>query len=226
MSSAYPHGSEPADALLQDRDLAPALTAGCRSGSTVRRSAMRSTTVAPIGPPPSRRSVGGKNRRRSDGRNSTRTGRIGSCRCSQPRRCDDLLHTARDEPGIEPVRWAIGIAVPSLAAIRSHPDANTFAILIVALLQRGRPMTLAEVALDFEAGIVDHADDALFSLSRCRPARQRDEPCSITCCARHSPSRWHHRNGRLRAGVGRSVVTRAPTRHRPGRKGVRPDAAR
>src|SRR5690606_29104271 len=32
--------------------------------------------------------------------------------------------------------------------------------------------TLAEVASDFEAaGIVDHADDAYFSLSRCRPAR-------------------------------------------------------
>lgn len=66
----------------------------------------------------------------------------------------------------------LGIAVPSLAAARSRPDANTYALLIVALLQRGRPMTLADVALDFEAaGIVDHADDALFSLSRCRPAR-------------------------------------------------------
>ncbi|MBL9016736.1 MAG: hypothetical protein JNL83_21290 [Myxococcales bacterium] len=66
----------------------------------------------------------------------------------------------------------LGIAVPSLAAVRSHPDANTYAMLIVALLQRGRPMTLADVALDFHAaGVVDHPDDAYFSLSRCRPAR-------------------------------------------------------
>ena len=66
----------------------------------------------------------------------------------------------------------LGIAVPSLAAVRAHPEANTYTLLIVALLQRGRPMTLAEVALDFEAaGISEHADDAYFSLSRCRPAR-------------------------------------------------------
>lgn len=65
----------------------------------------------------------------------------------------------------------LGIAVPSLAAVCGHPEANTYALLIVALLERGRPMTLDEVALRFEAAGVAHADDAYSSLKRCRPAR-------------------------------------------------------
>jgi hypothetical protein len=44
--------------------------------------------------------------------------------------------------------------------------------LIVALLERGQPMTLVEVAERFtEAGIARAADAALASLQRCRPAR-------------------------------------------------------
>ncbi len=66
----------------------------------------------------------------------------------------------------------LGISVPSLTAVQGHPEANTYALLIVALLEQGRPMTLADVALRFEAaGIVSHADDAYASLKRCRPAR-------------------------------------------------------
>ena len=66
----------------------------------------------------------------------------------------------------------LGIPVPSLASIYAHPEANTYALLIVALLESGRPMTLDEVALRFQAaGVVSNADDAHFSLQRCRPAR-------------------------------------------------------
>jgi hypothetical protein len=66
----------------------------------------------------------------------------------------------------------LSISVPSLAAVRAHPQANVYALLIVTLLEQGHPMTLAEVADQFlAAGVVDHVDDAYFSLQRCRPAR-------------------------------------------------------
>jgi hypothetical protein len=65
----------------------------------------------------------------------------------------------------------LGISVPSLAATRAHPQANTYALLIVALLEHGRPMTLDEVARRFEAAGVACADDAYAALKRCRPAR-------------------------------------------------------
>ncbi len=70
-----------------------------------------------------------------------------------------------------PYCQALGIAVPSLAAVREHPKANTFALLLVALLERGAPMTLAEVAARFEEAGVAAADAALASLKRCRPGR-------------------------------------------------------
>lgn len=65
----------------------------------------------------------------------------------------------------------VGISVPSLAAMRVHPEANTYAFLIVALLEHGRPMTLDEVARRFEAAGIACADDAYAALRRCRPAR-------------------------------------------------------
>jgi hypothetical protein len=66
----------------------------------------------------------------------------------------------------------LDIAVPSLEAVRAHPEANTYALLIVALLEHGAAMTLADVATRFaEARVVAHVDDAYFSLKRCRPAR-------------------------------------------------------
>lgn len=75
-------------------------------------------------------------------------------------------------PAANPYCEHLGIAVPSLAATRTHPEANTYALLIVTLLERGRPMTLAEVALEFEAaGVVVAAGDAHLALKRCRPAR-------------------------------------------------------
>ena len=65
----------------------------------------------------------------------------------------------------------LGIEPPRLEAVARHRDANTYARLIVALLEHGAAMTLAEVADRFDrAGICD-ATAALRALSRCRPAR-------------------------------------------------------
>ncbi len=65
----------------------------------------------------------------------------------------------------------LGIARPKLDTVVGHTDANTYALLITALLERGAPMTLSEVAERFEAAGVAHRDTALASLKRCRPAR-------------------------------------------------------
>jgi len=65
----------------------------------------------------------------------------------------------------------LGIAPPKLVALASHREANTFALLLVALLESGAPMTLADVAARFEeAGIAEHSR-ALLSLQRCKPGR-------------------------------------------------------
>jgi hypothetical protein len=65
----------------------------------------------------------------------------------------------------------LGIAPPKLEAVAGHREANTFALLLVALLERGEAMTLADVAARFEqAGIADRSS-ALLSLKRCRPGR-------------------------------------------------------
>lgn len=65
----------------------------------------------------------------------------------------------------------LGIEPPTLDAVAHHREANTFALLLVALLERGRPMTLTEVAMRFEeAGIAGRAH-ALSSLKRCKPGR-------------------------------------------------------
>jgi hypothetical protein len=66
---------------------------------------------------------------------------------------------------------ALKIPVPSLASVKDHREANTYALLQVALLERGAPMTLAEVAARFAEAGVAPAADALASLQRCRPDR-------------------------------------------------------
>ena len=66
---------------------------------------------------------------------------------------------------------ALGIKVPVLEELIDHRQANTYSLMIVALLEQGGPMTLAEVAERFaEAGIAP-AEWALRSLKRCQPAR-------------------------------------------------------
>jgi len=66
---------------------------------------------------------------------------------------------------------ALGIERPNLETVAEHRDANFFALLLVALLERGEPMTLVEVAARLEqAGIAEHSR-ALLSLKRCKPGR-------------------------------------------------------
>jgi len=67
---------------------------------------------------------------------------------------------------------AIGIQPPRIEDARSSPDANYYSLLLVALLERGGPMTLEEVAERFaDAGVAATAGEALASLKRCKPAR-------------------------------------------------------
>jgi len=52
----------------------------------------------------------------------------------------------------------LGIARPCLEAVKGHREANTFALLLVALLERGEAVTLNDIATRFEeAGIVGQA---------------------------------------------------------------------
>ena len=66
---------------------------------------------------------------------------------------------------------ALGIAVPRLELAARAAGANTYSMLIVALLERGEPLTLAEAAQRFEVAGIAPAGFALASLKRGRPAR-------------------------------------------------------
>lgn len=66
---------------------------------------------------------------------------------------------------------ALGIQVPRLEAAAKSRVANYYSLLIVALLERGEPITLEQAAKRFEEAGVASADRALASLKRCRPAR-------------------------------------------------------
>ena len=66
---------------------------------------------------------------------------------------------------------ALGIPVPRIEDARSSPDANYYGLLLVALLERGGPLTLEEVASRFAEAGVARAREALVSLKRCKPAR-------------------------------------------------------
>jgi hypothetical protein len=70
-----------------------------------------------------------------------------------------------------PYCQALGIPLPSIEAAWERPDANYFSLLIVALLERGEPITLVEAAQRFEQAGVASADSALASLQRCKPGR-------------------------------------------------------
>lgn len=65
----------------------------------------------------------------------------------------------------------LGIEQPVLEAVKDHPEATTYALMMVALLERGGPMTIAEVAERFARAGVALAPNATRSLKRCRPAR-------------------------------------------------------
>ena len=80
----------------------------------------------------------------------------------------------RDPPDPDAVNAyceALGIGPPTLESVRAHAEANTYSLMIVSLLERGAPMTLADVATRFESAGVCSTEDALRSLKRCRPAR-------------------------------------------------------
>ena len=66
---------------------------------------------------------------------------------------------------------SLGIEVPSLERVKGQREANTYTLLIVALLERGDAMTLAQVAARFEEAGVAPGDRALASLRRCKPGR-------------------------------------------------------
>ena len=66
---------------------------------------------------------------------------------------------------------ALGIPVPRVETACSSPDANYYGLLLVALLERGAPLTLEEAAVRFEEAGVAPAPEALASLKRCKPAR-------------------------------------------------------
>ena len=60
---------------------------------------------------------------------------------------------------------ALGIRTPRIEDAKSSPDTNYYSLLLVALLERGEPMTLEDVAVRFAAsGITSTANEALASL--------------------------------------------------------------
>lgn len=65
----------------------------------------------------------------------------------------------------------LGIDPPSLAAVADHRDANSYALLLVTLLEHGQPMTLLDVAARFEEAGIAPLGRALLSLQRCKPGR-------------------------------------------------------
>ena len=65
----------------------------------------------------------------------------------------------------------LGIPVPRIEDSRTSSDANYYGLFLVALLERGGPLTLEEAALRFEEAGVAPASEALASLKRCKPAR-------------------------------------------------------
>ena len=73
--------------------------------------------------------------------------------------------------GANPWCDILGIPVPRVEDAARSSDANWFAFLIAALLERGAPMTLAEVAARIQAAGIAPAPWALVSLKRCKPGR-------------------------------------------------------
>jgi excisionase family DNA binding protein len=65
----------------------------------------------------------------------------------------------------------LGINPPSIESVASHREANMFALLIVALFERGEAMTLLEVATRFAKAGIASRESALLSLQRCKPGR-------------------------------------------------------
>lgn len=82
-----------------------------------------------------------------------------------------LAYSATAMTATNPYCEALGIEVPRLEVARNARDANYYSLLLVALLERGEPITLAEAAKRFAEAGVAPADRALASLKRCKPGR-------------------------------------------------------
>ncbi|MDN5870120.1 MAG: hypothetical protein L0H73_05295 [Nitrococcus sp.] len=65
----------------------------------------------------------------------------------------------------------LGIDVPRLEVVKDHREANYYSLLIVALLERGEPITLEEAARRFEDADIADQERSLASLKRCKPDR-------------------------------------------------------
>jgi hypothetical protein len=65
----------------------------------------------------------------------------------------------------------LGIAVPRLAELVGHPEANAYSLFLVALLEAGGPMTLQDAAARFEEAGAGPSEVVLRSLKRSRPGR-------------------------------------------------------
>ena len=63
------------------------------------------------------------------------------------------------------------IEPPVLEKVKDHAQANSYTLMMVALLEKGGPMLLDEVAVRFEEAGIAPRESALRSLQRCRPAR-------------------------------------------------------
>jgi hypothetical protein len=59
---------------------------------------------------------------------------------------------------------ALGIPVPRVETACSSPNANYYGLLLIALLERGAPLTLEQAAVRFEVAGVPSAPEALASL--------------------------------------------------------------
>lgn len=114
----------------------------------------------------------------------------------------------------------LGIPVPSVEAVKDHREANTFALLITALLERGEPMTLPEVARRLAQASVGAEQDVLRSLKRCRPARapvHREDDYYALDPHDDDLDLWTFRIGLRRARVPRMHVVRPdPSEELPG----------
>lgn len=80
---------------------------------------------------------------------------------------EGILNTGESNPYCK----ALGIAVPRMEHVKDHREARTYSLLIVALLERGQPITLEEAAERMEEAGVAPKARALASLKRCKPAR-------------------------------------------------------
>jgi len=88
------------------------------------------------------------------------------------RRSNDTSRGSPDSMSeTNPYCEVLRIPVPRLETAKESPDANYYALLIVALLERGAPITLEAAARRFAEAGVATADRALASLKRCRAAR-------------------------------------------------------